>query len=297
MTEGKCIKKADTGINTEQFWDGVATLYSSNEMTSKMADFELELVLKNLDKLNVKGIASFGVADGNRDPIQLLKYLDNKKKSLPDEVYLNDISSTMLNEANKNMTKEGYSNLISELKYIHNPISQIKYLTSTITDKNLTYFIGVYSADYLNTALKMYQNNKEIIGSKFTICALYLNNDLEMKNSCSLTFDIDKYETCMDAIKSMSNEDNFYAYKIITDKNFISHYFSAKRIKVLLEHVFGNQCEIQTYSNGERYIMNIIRDNRNQQNDYVVTMLNNVLGNINSEKHIISLKRIMEVLK
>ena len=91
-------------INTENFWDSVSQIYSGNSMTTHAADFEMFTLFKFLFSYrlqSIEGIASFGIADGNRDPIQIIKFiLENKMNNLENfEIIMNDISAALANDA------------------------------------------------------------------------------------------------------------------------------------------------------------------------------------------------------
>lgn len=288
-------------VDTEGFWDGVSKIYSQSDMTHHLADFELSQVLSVIGELNLKGLSCFGVADGNRDPIQILQYLLENSKNLPTELIVNDISSNMLKETMSNLHSRGWHNKINSIEAVHNPLSKIETLKSTINNKKTTYFIGVYNADYLKESLKLYEDNNDVIGSKFTICPLYLDLSEglpKINKGLKVSFNINKFEDYMIILDEMKKDSKFYAYSVVTDKNFVSHYFDSKNLKSLISVIFPNFS--LTSIKGEnpsdkRYIVNIIRSLNDNKNDYAITMLNNVLGNIKSDEHILSLQRLYEL--
>jgi hypothetical protein len=289
--------------DTESFWDGVSKVYSASNMTHHMADFELSFILSKLKLLNVKGMACFGSADGNRDPIAMLKFLRENSLNLPHELTVNDISVNMVKEARKNLLEGGWHVHIENVNYVHKPLSCIDSIPSSITDKRMTYFIGVYNATYLKNSLILYRENKEIIGDRFMVSPLYYNqkecsgSELGITVGTCITFDIDKFEDVWDELDKMGKTPNFYAYSISTNKNFVSHYFDANCLGRLLNDIFTGY-NVETVAeneqqNGARYIVNVITHKETSaNNDYVITMLNNVLGNIKHDEHVSSLTKL-----
>lgn len=286
-------------IDTESFWDNVARVYSQKDMTSHMADFEMDIVFTFLLCVqNLLGVASFGCADGNRDPIQILNFIRGQKKYNPEnfEVLLSDISGEMLNVAKQNMIANGHGELQSH--YVHNSVSQLINIPSFFPSKKTTFIFGVYNALYIIESLELYRQNKAVIGSKFRLSALYLDDDLTIveESESIMQFDIDDYSLFSEAILLLMTIPNFYAYSITTDKNFVSHFFAAESLKQILSNIFIDK-KI-TYICGEninghdnrRYIVNIIENDG--ATDYIVTMMNNVLGNIKFEEQQQSLKNL-----
>jgi len=163
----------------EKFWDGVAHCYSPNSMTNHMADFEMEKLFVKLGLAESKkyvGIASFGVADGNRDPIKILQFLkDNNKIGNNFSIIANDISREMLNCTEKNIKDNGFDNY--DCTYIHDELANIEDI-----DLNQMIFplfcFGVYNAKFIMEALQLYKDNKEIIGKEFKITPIYSNGCL-----------------------------------------------------------------------------------------------------------------------
>lgn len=295
------FQHAKESVDTEKFWDGVSKIYSSSDMTHHMADFELNQVLIAVDNLAMKGLSCFGVADGNRDPIQILKFLSGKNKNLPDELLVNDISSNMLEETTNNLSLGDWHLKIPSIKCVHNPLSQIDSIDSKVIDRKMAYIIGVYNADYIRESLELYKGNREVIGDYFTVWPLYLNfTDVYpiIYKGIKLSFKIDDFENYLPIFEEMKKDQNFYAYSLMTDNNFVSHYFDSEKLNSLFSVIFKDYTV--TTKKGVnpsdiRYIVNIIQQNNNNTNDYVVTMLNNVLGNIKCDEHILSLQKLFNL--
>jgi hypothetical protein len=301
-------KDSSYKVNTEQYWDTVSAVYSSKDLTHHMADFELGSVLACIKGTEIDSISCFGVADGNRDPIQILKYISDMGTKLPSELILDDISSKMIEETERNLISGGWADKIRSIKYIHSPLSQIASVGSEIDNKRIAYFIGVYNADYLKESLELYSKNRDVIGEKFTVSALYIKFDSgkpAILKSISVNFDIKNIDDQLTILNAMRNSPDFYAFSILTEKDFVSHYFDATVLNSLLRNIFDGY-SVSTYkgiaASDRRYIVNVINSVQDSSQhtghpNCIVTMLNNVLGNIKCEDHILSLTRLRDLYK
>lgn len=264
-------------MNTEMFWDGVAGVYSSSDMTHHKADFEMNTLFTFANTMtNIKGIASFGVADGNRDPIKIIKYLTDT----PDILIVNDISSNMLDKTKSNLQQNGiHTNTI----YVHNKIADIPDLGIDKNNVQPNFVFGVYNADYILESLELYKQNSEIIGTNFILTSLVMH-DKTIKKADTIEFNICDFTNHTEKIKSMAQIENFYAYSIETDKNFVSHYFSHKMLTQFLFDIFGiTVWSVVGDNDNKRYIVYNVCTNKNP--NFLITMLNNVLGNIEYADH------------
>lgn len=279
--------------NTEGFWDANASTYSLSNMTHTHEDSELIpifMVLENLGR--VYGMACIGPADGMREPISLLEYLHTES---PKELILNDISSEMLREARKNLVLTGWDKKISTITTIHNPIANVDNLVSSIPDRNTTFCIGVYSADNMLDALKLYSENTNRIGCNFKLrTVIYNEKDHKLEQIDEFDFNICEYMSVIGKISLLRMTPNFYAFGIVTDKDFVSHYFDDKMLNHILASIFKTHTvkTIKNVNNDKRYITNILKSNTTYGNNYVVTTLNNVLGNIKLNEQLLSLEKI-----
>jgi hypothetical protein len=288
MLTNQITLSQNINTNTESFWDSVATMYSTSDLTTHKADFEMSILFDILKSTtNLHGLASFGVADGKRDPIQLLLKLKDDKKEMPQEIILNDISNEMLIEAKKNV---GTFVKVDNCKYLHTPISKLSEVFSHNQGNNTGFVFGVYNAKYIMQSLRLYMENSVVIGTEFELFPLFFDgNNIGQIGTQKLSFNINNFQHYENDIAKMSLCENFYAFSIRTNKNFISHFFSAKSLKTLLAKIFvgKNVSCIEGQEDNSRYIVYIIKEKC--KIDYLVTMINNVLGNIKYEEQIQSL--------
>lgn len=282
-------------VDTESFWNGVAEIYSKSSMTHHMADFELGTVMEVLDTLEIKSMACFGAADGNREPLSLLNHLVETKKSLPKEILINDISANMISQCKINLAKGGwFMNKDIDIKFIHKPLISLTEKFN-LGPMKINYCIGVYNANYLQESLELYQLNKEVVGELFHVYPLYFSDGI-LKAGDGIQFKIEKYLEKMPELTKMREPTGFYGYGIITDNNFISHYFDEKMLQIVMRSVFKNHnISVKVgKDNFRRYIVYVIQSKLDGC-DCIVTMLNNVLGNIKYDQHIGSLEKLFSL--
>ncbi len=280
-------------METLDFWNSVADIYSNNDMTKHEGDEEISCIYDMIQDLNeVKLIASFGVADGCRDPILFLKYLDSKKKSLP-KVICNDLSPELLKICRDRIDKE-FVNV--DAQYFSAPIDKLSNKIVPTDSENLVpvYAVGVYNADYIKESLELYKQNKDVIGTMFSVSMLTFDGELHEAHH-QIEFDIESYAKVLDQILLLKSEPNFAAYSIRTNKNFISHYYTMASIEAICHHVFGDVANITTKCVGCRYIVVKIVKNTSEPN-CLVTTINNVIGNIHNDYQIKSLQKIKTMM-
>ncbi|CAF0771728.1 unnamed protein product [Rotaria sordida] len=209
--------------DTKQFWDTILD-YSGNAMTYTQADFELSQVYKCVDSNEgeqIKDVISMGVADGKREPISILHHIEKQGRVLPSRVIVNDISDTLFDQAKANLVNHGWVDKIgNEIIYFLGKIDEIKTELVKETKVRLG-ILGVYNLGYLPQALHLYQQNENIIGTKFNVYPVYLNNDednLILEHGETITFDITNLSD--DIINQINNNvDQKKAIKAIYDKS------------------------------------------------------------------------------
>lgn len=272
-------------LNTQKFWNSVANDYSNSTMTSHQNDFELNIIKDNLNNISqLEGIVSLGCANGIRDPIFILENCEIKNLS---EVTCLDISEKMIDECKENLKKYNFSK-----KFIVNKISDLTEFNKDLLKESI-FICGVYNANYIVQSLEIYKNNIDKIGNYFTITpVIYKYDKLLERTDLSLKFNIVDYSYCSEKILNMQKLDCFYAYNIKTEKEFVSHFFDSAKLYSLLNTIFPHKIEVIKDEKYPRYlIFKIINGELNNCN-YIITMLNNVLGNILTNEQVLSLQNI-----
>lgn len=282
MSEANCVT----------FWNSVSDIYGEEDLTKHDNDHELDIVFRNLDQIQtLTDLVCLGVADGSRDPIQILDHYiktnsnnDNNKNNKMN-VFLNDLSPELLNVCRKRMKK--YPDYV--VSYLIGPLDE-RINDIELVNKDCCFVAGVYNAKYISESLELYRQKKDIIGQIFTISYIYFKSDGSLeKSDIDLKFHIDKYESYMDAVISWMNDDGFVAYSIVTNTGFVSHYYSLEGFEKMLS-VF--KCSVKVQPAGNRYIVATITNSDNPT--CLFTTLNNVIGNVVWEKQLKSLKAIAD---
>ncbi|CAF1074884.1 unnamed protein product [Rotaria sordida] len=292
--------------DTKEFWNTILD-YSGNAMTYTEADFELSQVYKCVDSNQdeqIKDVISMGVADGKREPISILHHIEKQGRVLPSRVIVNDISDTLFDQAKANLVNHGWVDKIgNEIIYFLGKIDDIKTELVKETKVRLG-IIGVYNLGYLKNALYLYQQNAEIIGTKFNVYPVYLNNDednLILEHGETITFDITNLSD--DIINQIHNNvdqsKRLYAQCVYTtDKHFVSHYFNDGVLKEVIHGIFiGYNIDIYQEGDNGRYIVVKFQCTKETGNGItLMTSLNNVLGNITTDTQIKSLRVLKNLI-
>ena len=144
--------------------------------------------------------------------------------------------------------------------------------------------LGVYNSDFIVNALSLYSKYKDSVGNIFTLYPLIVDetSGLVYKvDNMAITFDINDHEKYVVGVEKMKIIDGFIALSLITDKHFISHYFQLDTLSKFMKNIFTMEhVTVSTTSLGKRYIMVHIEKVVDDGHWSIVTMLNNVLGNI-----------------
>lgn len=269
-------------MTTQQFWDSVATCYSDNQMTHTENDQELQTILKHIQNIQIETILSIGVADGCRDPTFILEYLKTQNKPMPKEIGYNDISHDMMKIAASKINKYRL-NTVAYAGPIQDYLPIIKH-------KNMMICIGVYNLNYFDKAMDMYSKEKQIIGTEIQLNPIIFSNTLQYVEDHSFTFTQDRTTEWASQIIQWEQIPNFMGIRFQTNTGFLSHYYDSKQLhKILLTLNPNTICE---KPNG-RYIIYIIS---NPEAKGVITMINNVLGNIETKDQYSVLTKLSKFL-
>jgi len=220
-----------------------------------------------------------------------------------------------------NSTQYNIHEKSTNFKYLVTPLQLLNKDSLNLENfKNSIFVLGCYNFCYLKNALKIYKDEQERIGTHFTLKVLMIKEDVNLENYIKkkfsyeievleeFNFDINYEESYMWKIKDWQDnywrKPKFYAISVETDKNFVSHYFSKNTLNFILNRIFKNDniaiSNYYNYSNFEeqeiksedqdfeklkdkRYIINLIQ--KKEQPNHLITMLNNVLGNIPFSDH------------
>ncbi len=291
-TEAKSVTDSPISKSTN-FWNSVSTIYESSSLTKHESDAELEFLNSLFITHGVpQTLACLGVADGCRDPYQLLEFMKNTLKECPTKLILNDLSPSLLSVCEKRLSQTEYSKI--DTQYVPGPMDQLPDSVSfPKTPTNPTFVIGVYSSDYIDQSLGLYRENQATIGDQFRLSSLFFKDGALAQKDDAITFDINDYEKHMDQINGMRKNEDFVAYSIQTNTGFITHYFSPDGLRQIVDSVFSDKAVFINPA-GHRYIIALILSKEGPI-DCLITTLNNVLGNIPFDLQQKSLQSVNQV--
>lgn len=159
-------------------------------------------------------------------------------------------------------------------------------------------YIGCYDVEYIKESLQLYLEQKDIIGTEFEIKFAIFNNNQLIESNHIITFNINDYHSYTRQIDEIRNSlFDFVACIITTNTGFISHYYSRNGLEKVMKNVFGQNLK-SVINCGNRYVVsNIVYEKfdttrKQNNNHFVTTCLNNVLGNIPTDKQLDSLRNI-----
>jgi len=279
------------------FWDRQSKTYSSAEMTDN--EGELQLVARLCEEFVQQGfvasdIVTFGGANACRDPKVVFKVLNDVGCS-PQEVFFNDLSAEMVRAA-----IEGELSLISSLGIPVTAVAGAAHeVAARVFIRPRRVLIGVYSVQALHTSdpksgrlvsgLERYVRNARILGDRFVIDLLEITEGKYGKHRCRLFLDASCTEDELHATERKLRElvllsPPAVAFRVVGEHEgqpgfFLSHWFTLEGIASLVgrhfpvrhfPHSFIEAC-------AEGYV---VRMDPVDSPEGIVTMLNNVLGNI-----------------
>jgi hypothetical protein len=292
---------------TLKFWDSVAPVYASNPMTKTENDDEINSVLESVKHMSrIEKILSIGVADGCRDPTFLLEHMKQSGMSIPLETHINDISPEMMELATNRVKEYGTT--------VHKYVGPIQNFIDKIMFTNAAIFIGVYDMDYLDKAMAIYLTEKKIIGSEITLTPIYWDsesNKMIEGFTQQIYFNIDSWEIWRDSWHSWRESLNLVSIRFKTETGFISHYFNKSvtedMMDALIEPINSASAEkyglpnpainIAVEKPSDRYLVFKMYQWPNSSRTEVVTMINNVLGNIKTSDQVDVLRGLLKMIE
>lgn len=259
--------------NTKEFWEYLSTYYTNYPMINDDADYEMNFISEKLSEM--KELVCLGVADGTRDPLQILKINSNIESMI-----LVDISTKLLNLC-KNNIKE-FNHIPTQ--YFDQPIHELKL---NVTKRPTTMFIGTYNAKYIIKSLGIYLKNREL-GENFDLAVLTEENGKLIRKN-NIQFKIDDYTKFIPQILKMQ-DDNFLGYSIKTEKEFVTHHYHVDNFSnfITKSNVFKKH---HVHYVGDRHVIFQFGEG----NERIITCLNNVIGNIPHNLQIETLSKINQL--
>jgi hypothetical protein len=282
-----------------RFWDTQSETYEHADMT---IDNEGELALVRnycagveLGSVVMSDVVTFGGAVGCRDPRVACEALQSRDV-YPREIYFNDLSDAMVRHA---LRTHLLPYRASGTRVIALP-GNVADITSSIPKRPRRVIVGVYHVDaftralpengYPRDGLSEYIQNRNALGSHFLFQWCRVESGSCVPSGLTIRFDAD--EACneamlrelLDSIVRARSDTEEGALRVVagdTDKSlpFISHWFNESGFRRLLEYGFGQRANSARIDRCAKGMVACI-DPLGRQPEGIVTVLNNVLGNM-----------------
>lgn len=297
-----------TRVGQEAFWDRQASSYGGADMTTDNIG-ELALVRGLCEDFVTRGyeckdIVTLGGANACRDPVVATEVLA-RHGHVPTTIHFNDLSARMVDEAMGGhlapIAKEG-----AALKAYPGPIHEVVHRIPAVPRRVI---LGVYSAEafvvpnpqdgFPYCGLHEYVRNSSTLGDRFLIEPLqFVGDKYESVGPVApiIAADKDSVASGLEIAWKYTQRSNVDVIRVIGEHRdrvgfFLSHWFSENGIRNLLQACFAYErmqgMTIQRCAKGFVISINPIEPPQG-----IVTMLNNVLGNILPHEQATTLKSI-----
>lgn len=301
------------------FWDCQADSYEKADMTIDNQQ-EIYETINACRFKEIRDLITLGGAVGCRDPKIILDYLRdtaNRKVKMPGVIF-NDLSQKQVDRAREDILKP-FTDMGVDIQYM---AGEINTVCKSISHRPRRFILGVYNcssffnadaeAGYPNCGFDEYLRNTSILGNEFLLEWVHLSPEFEFINSnirskISLDDDLSIRLLIKKSLKSLNNKivsnaiENIIGLQIIgTDSRrqgfFLSHWYNHYVLSRLLYHIFHPRHFSITYSMFAKGMIYII-DPIDKKPQGIITMLNNVLGNILPSKQIVTLTAIRDIMR
>jgi SAM-dependent methyltransferase len=296
------------------FWDLQAPTYSRADMTVDN-ESELNIVLQKSREVSLKEIVTLGGADGYRDPRVILKDLLGRNGDHLVRVTFSDLSRKMVERARENLDpllKEG-----DRIVYMQGSITRV---CRRIKKSNRRLTLGCYGfnsfvenmeGEDLHSGVSCYLNNHKTLGEQFYLewVALSERNELvSIGVCCHLHYQdpIEIQEAVRDILRSSHHSLVSKGVEVIAlqiravhpkrEKSpFLSHWYTEKGIKTILNLVFSEENFVVNIDPCEKGFV-VTVDPRDKEVTGIITVLNNVIGNVLPREQYKSLLAIRSIM-
>lgn len=293
----------------EAFWDRQVLDYDQADMT-RDNEGELDLVRTLCQQFCLSGyqaedVVSLGGAVGSRDPKVVMEVLERHAK-WPDHIYFNDLSEPMTKQALK-VSLGSYASDRTAVELLPGPVHEIGERIPAMPRRVI---IGVYRAEAFTTAnphygypltgLAEYDKNADKIGTHLVIEPVHLADNGYADINTRIVYESEDSPerkeivrtqlahclgiTSVDAIRVIGRHRGQEGY-------FLSHWFTERGIRRLITQCFSHErtASMSLMSCAKGFVLCI---DPVEQPRGVVTMLNNVIGNIIPDEQLETLRVI-----
>lgn len=294
-----------------EFWNGQASTYETADMTIDN-NLEIQRVIEYISSRNFSEIITLGGAVGCRDPLMMLQAVycsPGEKRCLPGRkelptIFFNDLASNQVARA-KNCILSPCQQCGVKITFCAGPIHEA---ISSVGTGSRTLLVGVYDAEgffrsdpqngYPLAGFDEYIKNTVTLGEHFWFDLLVSHDGRLETYSLGIEVSADDPEWpkikkgLLELFKKATrplvgavNPRQTIALQVVGAKKntggyFISHWFARSAICSLLQEVFPTDQfavkEVAKFPKGMLYAI----ERLNIQQTGVITLLNNVLGNI-----------------
>lgn len=313
-----------------KFWDRQSQAYDTADMTNDN-EGEMQAVLNYLRELPFEELIIFGGVIGCRDPKRILEDIFcgkgtigsacAPKKKLPD-IFFNDLAPSHVERARTEILSRCHLSCGAQTVFHSGTILEG---CKSISGAPRTLLLGTYDVEaffradeshgYPLAGFDEYLKNSRILGDRFWFDWLTLHGGEARIMSTGMRFHAsgslesraqfrhelyEQYSTVFWSYGDVSDPLRVLALQIVSarDENdgyFISHWYSEPTITDLLISVFPlHDYEVIQWFFPKGMLFCIKR--RNVASQGVITMLNNVLGNIIPDEQIATLEAIKSIL-
>lgn len=298
------------------FWNAQSDTYETEDMTTDNQG-ELEVVLKACQEFDYEDIVTLGGAVGCRDPKVILEEVFSRTGAYIPQVIFNDLASQQVERAKSSILKPFIDQGV-EITFLSGEISNI---CQDITSKPRRLIIGVYNCQsffkaepesgYPFCGYDEYLRNSRILGEEFLFDWVESSSTKELlsvgarakvstwdrettKNTIRASLSATQKAVSNGAISSIS------ALQIIgrtkgREGFFLSHWYTPKGIQELAQSVFSSDNFLISTKHFAKGIVLII-DPLKEKPRGVVTVLNNVIGNVLPQSQYKTLQAIKEIV-
>lgn len=302
------------------FWNGMSNLYEKADMTVDNR-CEIEEVIKLCQKNKFTEVITLGGAIGCRDPKMILESLESQKDFNGDfpNIIFNDLSPNQLKTAEKVVLKPFIDKGVV-MKFVPGEIIEV---CPQFEKGSRQLVLGVYGSKsffeaypekgYPTCGFDEYIKNYDILGEEFILNWVKFdpttadkisddNQDIRISHlnkQEEKTFVKNGLRARLD--KAMEEEHpSLLGLQIIGQHSkkrgfFLSHWYFPQSFEKILESVFPpDQFQIETSYFAKGMLYKITRKGKNPTG--LVTVLNNVLGNILPKQQVKTLEAIREII-
>lgn len=298
------------------FWDAQAATYETEEMTTDNQG-EIDAVLAAYREIDCEDIVTLGGAVGSRDPKMLLEDVFFRKGEHVPRVVFNDLAPQQVERARSSMLKPFIDNGV-EITFLP---GEIAHVCQEIESKPRRLIIGVYNCQsffkadpqsgYPFCGYDEYLRNGRILGEEFLLDWVGLSEAKEListgvRAKISTSDEEVRKSAVRDSLAAMQRDissgsvPSISALQIIGQiegRNgfFLSHWYTPDGIHKLFGSVFrSDKFSVSTkhFAKG----MALIVDPIGVKPQGVVTVLNNVIGNVLPQSQHQTLHALREII-